>query len=306
MATIIGTASTLGNSRRWPLVALLAILLGGCAEAFFTLVGSGADARNLREQAGIVFDAEYALKLDVYAPKDAAAAPVVVFFYGGSWVEGHRRWYRYVGQALANHGVIAVIPDYRKYPDVRFPAFMRDAALAVGWARAHATEFGGNAQRLFVMGHSAGGQIAALLACDKRYLTEAGMQPRDLAGMIGIAGAYTFLPFVDAEPEIFGNDARGRYDSQPINFVDGDEPPMLLLQGDDDDEVPADNARAMAERAQAMDGTAQLKIYPGVEHSSIMLAFAREHVTRVPALADALAFIEHPPALPDTSIAQPH
>ena len=299
MATMIGIASALGNSSRVATLALLSILLCGCADAFFTLVGSGTDTRDVREQAGILFDAEHALKLDVYAPKNAAGAPVAVFFYGGSWVDGHRRWYRYVGEALANHGVIAIIPDYRKYPDVRFPAFMRDAAQAIAWARTHAAEYGGDGSRVFAMGHSAGGQIAALLACDKRYLAEVGLQPRDLAGMIGIAGAYAFLPFVAEEPEIFGNDARGRYDSQPINFVDGDEPPMLLLQGDDDDEVPAQNSQAMAERAQAMDGTAILKIYPGVGHSSIMLAFAREHHTSVPTLADTLAFIAHPPAPTD-------
>ena len=107
------------------------------------------------------------------------------------------------------------------------------------------------------------------------------MRPRDLSGMIGVAGAYAFLPFVDNEEEIFGNDAAGRYDSQPINFISGDEPPMLLLQGDDDDEVPLHNAQIMAERAQAMDGTAELKIYPGVGHSSIMLSFARGHASQV-------------------------
>ena len=291
---MIGTGFALGNSQR--IVALaLCLLLGGCADAFFSLVGSGADTRGVVQHSGVEFDGAHQLKLDVYAPRDAHDAPVVVFFYGGSWVDGRRRWYRYVGEALANHGVIAVIPDYRKYPDVHFPLFMHDAANAVGWTRAHAGEFGGDPQRLFVMGHSAGGQIAALLACDRRYLNQVGMQPRDLAGMIGVAGAYAFLPFVDDEPEIFGDDARGRYDSQPINFVDGDEPPMLLLQGTDDDEVTPQNAEAMAERAQAMDGTALLKLYPGVGHSAILLAFAREHVTRVSTLADTLAFIAAPP-----------
>jgi len=291
---MIGTVFALGNSQR--IVALaVCLLLGGCADAFFGLVGSGADTHGIVQQSGVEFDGAHQLKLDVYAPRDAHDAPVVVFFYGGSWVDGRRRWYRYVGEALANHGVIAVIPDYRKYPDVHFPLFMHDAANAVGWTRAHAAEFGGDAQRLFVMGHSAGGQIAALLACDRRYLNQIGMQPRDLAGMIGVAGAYAFLPFVDDEPEIFGDDARGRYDSQPINFVDGDEPPMLLLQGTDDDEVTPQNAEAMAERAQAMDGTALLKLYPGVGHSAILLAFAREHVTRVSTLADTLAFIAAPP-----------
>jgi len=277
-------------------IGACATLLDGCADMFYATIGAIAAEDKIDERAGIEFDAKYKLKMDVYAPSNAAAAPIVVFFYGGSWQDGKRRWYRYVGDALAGHGVIAVIPDYRKYPEVQFPGFMRDAAHAVAWAREHAREFGGDPRRLFVMGHSAGGQIAALLACDKRYLAEVDLAPRDLAGMIGIAGAYAFLPFVEREPEIFGDDAQGRYDSQPINFVDGDEPPMLLLQGTDDDEVPPHNAEAMAERAQAMDGTAHLKLYPGIGHSAILLAFARGHAGHSPALQDTLDFINSTPA----------
>jgi len=269
---MIGTNPALGNLRVWCsaarwLLPLLAVALGGCADLFFKTLGEVGPSQGVNATKGIEFDAAHRLSLDVYAPDHATLAPVVVFFYGGSWEDGKRRWYRYVGDALASNGVVTIIPDYRKYPDVRFPAFMHDAANAVAWARDHAREFGGDPQRLFVMGHSAGGQIAALLAADGRYLDAVGMRPRDLAGMIGVAGAYAFLPFVDDEAKIFGNDATGRYDSQPINFISGDEPPMLLLQGEDDDEVPVRNARVMAERAQAMDGTAELKLYPGVGHS---------------------------------------
>ncbi|HEX6834882.1 MAG TPA: alpha/beta hydrolase [Rudaea sp.] len=301
-----GSGRILGNFRRaasrprWAF-ALLFALLAGCADMFYATVGSFGEAKNVVERRNLTFDAPHALQLDVFAPANAQGAPVVVFFYGGSWEDGKRRWYRYVGNALASNGVVAVIPDYRKFPDVRFPKFMHDAARAVAWAREHAAEFGADPQRLFVMGHSAGGQIAALLAADKRYLADVGMQPRDLAGMIGIAGAYSFLPFVDDEAEIFGDDANGRFDSQPINFIDGDEPPMLLLQGRDDDEVTPNNAEAMAERAQAMDGTAMLKLYPGVGHSSILLSFARGRSSRIPALADTLDFIAHPPQAPAAS-----
>jgi acetyl esterase/lipase len=295
----LSACDALARARLAARVALLAAaaLLAGCADLFYATVGGVGSAPGVHEQRDIEFDAEHRLSLDVYSPGGAAAAPVVVFFYGGSWESGKRRWYKYVGDALARNGVAVVIPDYRKYPDVRFPAFMHDAARAVAWTREHAREFGGDPQRLFVMGHSAGGQIAALLATDASYLAGAGLRPRDLAGMIGLAGAYAFLPFVDDEGRIFGNDARGRFDSQPINFVDGDEPPMLLLQGEDDDEVPPHNAEAMAERAQAMDGTAVLKIYPGVGHSSILLALARGRASQVPTLHDIVAFVSAPPTV---------
>lgn len=291
---MIESARKLGNLL-WPCLASL--LLGGCATLFFAALDKLEFAPGVVEHDHLVFDPVHRLALDAYAPRGAHDAPVVVFFYGGSWSDGKRRWYRYVGDALAAHGVVALLPDYRKFPDVRFPAFMLDAAHAVRYALDHASEFGGDPQRLFVMGHSAGGQIAALLACDARYLAAVGMRPRQLSGMIGIAGAYAFLPFVDDEAQIFGDDARGRHDSQPVNFVDGDEPPMLLLQGGADDDVTPENAQILAERAQAMDGNVRLEIYPGVGHNQIMLALARGRHGGVPTLADVLAFIDGEPAV---------
>jgi len=297
---MIGTAARLGNLRRilraaepcrWALAAMLIATLGGCKDVFFAAINSTESPRNVAVHKNLEFDAANRLDADVYAPANADGAPVVVFFYGGSWESGKRRWYGYVGKTLANNGIVTVIPDYRKYPDVQFPAFVEDAANAVRWAHDHAPEFGGDPQRLYVMGHSAGGHIAALLACDPKYLVAVGMQTRDLAGMIGLAGAYAFLPFVEEEPEIFGASETSQYDSQPINFINGNEPPMLLLQGNDDDEVEPSNAIAMAKKARAAGSSVELKLYPGVGHASILLSLARNHKTNAHTLDDILAFI---------------
>jgi acetyl esterase/lipase len=296
---MIGTAARLGNlhrilragSWRWMAAAALIATLSGCKDVFFAAINSADSPRNIAIHRNIEFDAKNGLALDIYAPAAAQDAPVVVFFYGGSWESGKRRWYGYVGKTLANNGIVTLIPDYRKYPDVQFPVFVEDAANAVRWARDHAPELGGDPSRLYVMGHSAGGQIAALLACDPRYLAAAGMQSSDLAGMIGLAGAYAFLPFVEEEPEIFGASNTSQYDSQPINFVSGSEPPMLLLQGEDDDEVEPSNAISMAEKARAAGSSAELKLYPGIGHASIILSLARNHKTNARTLEDILAFI---------------
>ena len=304
---MIGIAAPLGNSRRvarawrWALAAALVTTLGGCKDVFFAAINSSDSPRNVAVHRNLEFDSSNRLDLDVYAPANAQDAPVIVFIYGGSWESGKRRWYSYVGKTLANNGIVTMIPDYRKYPDVQFPAFVEDAANAMRWARDHAPEFGGDPSRLYVMGHSAGGQIAALLACDPRYLTAAGMQPDQLAGMIGLAGAYAFLPFVDDESDIFGASATSQYDSQPINFVHENEPPLLLLQGKDDDEVEPGNATAMTARARAAGASAELKLYPGVGHASIILSLARNRTTHARTLDDILAFIHTSRGAADTA-----
>ncbi len=115
------------------------------AQIYYATFGSADSAHNLNIRHGIVFDAAHKISLDIYAPHDAVNAPVVVFFYGGSWEGGRRRWYHYVGEALASNGVVAVVPDYRKYPDITFPEFMDDATRYLKWAfrRASRPKFGG-------------------------------------------------------------------------------------------------------------------------------------------------------------------
>jgi acetyl esterase/lipase len=232
--------------------------------------------------------------LDVYAPRETAnPTPVVVFFYGGNWDSGTKAMYRFVGAVLAARGVLTVIPDYRLYPQVRFPDFIYDAAGAIAWTRANAARFGGDPHRLFLMGHSAGAQIATLVALDSTYLRSVDLSPRrDVCGVIGLAGPYDFLPLHDAELQvIFGPEAE-RPRSQPINYVSPQAPPMLLLAGRDDDTVDPGNTLRLAARLRAVDASVQDALYPGVGHKALIAAFARPLGFLAPAREAVLRFVE--------------
>ncbi len=214
-------------------------------------------------------------KLDIYLPDTVDAdTPVVVFFYGGGWNSGSRDGYLFVGQSLATTGMIVVIPDYRLYPEVVFPAFVEDAAKAVAFTRARIARPDGSTPPLFLAGHSAGAQIAALLNLDAHYLRDAGLPASAIAGMIGLSGPYDFLPL---EEEIYRKTfpEAVRAASQPIAFVDGDEPPMLLLAGDADQTVRPANTTRLAAAIEAKGGSVETKIYPGIRHIDTLAALAR-------------------------------
>lgn len=269
------------------LAALCGLAAGGCQRAALAWANRGVD----QPDASAVYATEHALRLDVYRPAPAAngKAPVVVFFYGGAWNSGQREDYRFVGRRLADAGMLVLIADYRTWPTAGFPEFVHDGARAVAWARANAAAHGGDPRRLFVAGHSAGAQIAALLGTDARYLAAQGMQPRGLAGVIGLSGPYDFDITGDLVP-IFGPRAQWPQ-AQPLAFVDGDEPPFLLVHGSADARVEARDSVLMAQRLQARGVRATLLMLEGASHSAPLAALYDP--TRDPRVLQAIAaFVE--------------
>jgi acetyl esterase/lipase len=229
--------------------------------------------------------------LDVYSPARRDPAPIVVFFYGGSWDSGAKEMYRFVGGALATRGCVTVIPDYRVYPEVRYPDFLEDCAAAFAWAATHGHAYGG-AGSPFLMGHSAGAYNAAMLTLHTDYLAKVGAPVP--AGMIGLAGPYDFLPLHDAELEqIFGANPTPPA-TQPINHVDGRNPPMLLLAGTKDTDVLPRNTTRLAARIRAAGGPVADRLYPGVDHREIIGAIGQPFRFLAPTLRDSLAFIAAP------------
>lgn len=274
------------------LFLLLACLLGGCHAAYFGTINVGADAP-LVESRSVVYDPERDLALDVYRAQDAPAnAPLILFFYGGTWRYGQREWYRFVGESLADHGFVVMIPDYRTAPDVAFPAFLEDAANAAAFAKANAARYGADPGKLFVAGHSAGGHIAAMLATDAKWLGAVGMQPRDFRALIGIAGPYDFLPIWNPRMLQVFPDREHHELTQPVHFVDGDEPPMLLLRGDLDIIVLARHNERMAAELAAVGVPAEVKTYADVGHSQIVTALARDRSDLAPTLRDVVDYVK--------------
>ncbi|WP_045727251.1 alpha/beta hydrolase [Xanthomonas sp. GPE 39] len=286
---------------RWArhlLIAVSTLLVSACTSVFFAGLNAGSSRHGLNEQRGIVYDPANGLALDVYRPVAAQDAPVVVFFHGGTWKHGTRQQYRWAGEALARHGVVAIVPDYRKYPQVSLDGFMHDAATAVAWSQRHAAEYGGDPRRLVVMGHSAGAQMAALLATDSHWLQSQGLSPRQLCGLVGLAGPYDFLPLTDPDLiAIFGSDPAQQRRSQPVAFVNGDEPPALLLHGDADKTVLPRNSKSLQAALQGVGVPAELKTYSGVSHMGVLLALRKDDPA-LPVMTDSIAFVRRCPARP--------
>ena len=174
-------------------------------------------------------------KLDVYAPADAKNAPVFVWFYGGGLTGGDKSGGGTVAMArsLAGEGFVVVVPDYRLSPKATYPAYILDAAASIGWAHQHIAEYGGNPDRLFVGGHSAGGYLTLIVGMHPDYLKNVGVPLSAIAGLIPVSGQVMTHYTIREERGI------SRYqvtadDCAPVRWVRADLPPMLILSADND------------------------------------------------------------------------
>jgi acetyl esterase/lipase len=246
------------------------------------------DKESIKWQSDMAYGADPRQKLDIYMPREAIGAlPVVLFVHGGSWQEGNKNGYAFAGRALAAQGFMTLVMNYRLHPKDRYPAFIEDVALALRWAADNAKPLGGDPDKIFAMGHSAGGYNIAMAVLDKRY---AAMRPK-LSGVVTLAGPFDFLPLDSpATIKVFG----GLADlpaTQPINHVRADAPPFLLLHGSADKTVFPRNATALDKALREAGASSTLKMYEGLSHVGIILALSKP-LRSTPILADAVAFMK--------------
>jgi acetyl esterase/lipase len=286
-----------GPLRRLVFVALLgAALLGGCAPV--RILNDLVPGDSYRFEGGIAYGEKPRQRLDVYRPladrpPPARGRPLVVFFYGGSWSSGERSEYKFVGEALAARGAVVVIPDYRLSPQSTYPAFVEDGALALEWGLDNASRLGADPGQVYVMGHSAGGYIAAMLALDPRWLDALDSSPGRLAGWIGLAGPYDFLPIGDLKTQVAFDWPNTPLASQPMAHVSADSPRALLLAARKDALVdPRRNTEQMAAHLRAAGVAVQVQEFDGLGHVTLIAAMARPlEWIGGPVLPPLLAFI---------------
>ena len=266
-----------------PLTAINALSPGGASEV----------------TTGLAYDQGARFKLDIYRPANVnSAAPVVVFFYGGNWTTGERADYAFVGRALASRGIVVVIPDYRLYPEVRYPDFLDDSAQAVAWAAKNIARYGGDPNNLFLMGHSAGAYNAAMLALDERWLRKQGLSSKALSGWIGLAGPYDFLPVENPTARPVFHFPNTPADSQPVNHLDGGALPALLIAASKDSLVnPVRNTGGLANRLRARGVPVKEIYYDGVSHTTLVASIAAPLRSLAPTLDAIDQFVRSKSAL---------
>jgi len=281
-------------SRRRALAGLAAMAVAGCSRVAFLAANVPAAFGAHRRRPNIPYGNDPQQRLDVYVPnlKSVEPRPLVVFWHGGRWSSGDKADYRFVGAALAELGYVAMLPNYRHYPNVKMAGFMDDAARASLWAAANAGEFGASADRLYLMGHSAGAHLAALVTLDRSYFAAAGHPELPVAGVIGLSGPYDFLPLREADVQDMFGPPPNYPASQPINFVRPDAPPMLLVHGLKDEIVRPKNSRNLAAALESHGVPVTLKLYPNLAHADTVAALSIPARGRAPTFADIAAFVK--------------
>ena len=285
-----GTVGRHGILARIGVFALL-LWVAGCRSSEFLLANAPTVFDKIDRHEDLPYGQDPRQRLDIYAPPHAVNRPVVIFWYGGSWTQGSKADYRFVGTTLAEHGFVAVLPDYRLYPQAAFPAFDEDGARAVAWVEQRAQEFGGDPRHIVLMGHSAGAHTAAFLALNHAFLSKFGADPRAIVGWVGLSGTYALVPDTDTLRAAFPPPYTEK-DWQPIRFVDAHAPPTLLLHGLDDKEVLPDEAIELRDALVRDHVRVELHLYPHRGHPDTVASFAPLTRWRTSAVEDTVKFID--------------
>ncbi len=274
------------------------LLVGGLAYHFaalriFNFVVS-RDQGVVLVAADVAYGSHPRQMLEVFAPSQATGPlPVLIFVHGGSWDSGRAQDYEFVARAFAARGYLVFLPGYRFVSDAPFPSFVEDVATVVNVASHVAANYGGDGQRIFLVGHSAGGYNILQAVLDRSYFEKAGVQPGTVRAVATLAAPADFLPLDSPKTIAAFSAVQPLADTQPINFARADAPPVLLLHGSADTTVYPRNSASLYQKLKLFGADVRYREYSGVSHVMIMLAIAKPLRDRAPTLEDILTFFDH-------------
>lgn len=225
-------------------------------------------------------------KLYIYHSEDApedALQPVLLFFHGGGWSDGDPASYGFIGRNFAPKGFVVVNVGYRLLPEGKYPAMLADGAAALRWTTQNIAKYGGDPERIYLMGHSAGAYNAVMLGLDRRWTRRLGLPDDTIDGVIGLAGPYDFLPLDGGNKEEAFGEAKPIAATQPMRFAREDAPPILLATGFYDETVERENSRVLYNALGAKGARARHVVFNDMGHAGILMTLARpfDNDTRV-------------------------
>lgn len=271
------------------LYVLFTFLSASCAKTGLHVINNFAKSGQFEIHQDINYGNQ---KLNIYIPKDKTITATMIYFYGGCWGQCSsydKDDYLFVAETLTKQGYAVVIPDYRKYPQFKFGEIIKDAQAATLWTLENKEKYGIKTDNIFLMGHSAGAHMAAMLVDDEELLGENLSQ---INGFIGMAGPYDFYPFSDDYLYELFDKENEYYASQPIHFVNGNEPPHLLLQGKNDKKVFVHNAVNLAAKLKQFGVEYELLIFDKMSHAKIIINLAKPFKNKADVLPHIIEFVK--------------
>lgn len=217
------------------LVLVLALSTFGCA---FKSVQRSKNISYMEANSALSLPEK---QLNVFAPKKAKDLSVLIFVHGGSWNSGRKEIYNFMGNRLARRGVVTVIIDYPLAPMYKLPAMEQATILAVKWVQESIADFGGDPENIYISGHSAGGHLAALASIKDEPWEKIGIENPLKGAILNDPAGLDWYWFLTERKEKYN--AEDNYDAftsdptvwkefSPIYFLDGNEIPMLLMEGE--------------------------------------------------------------------------
>ncbi|MEO1658771.1 MAG: alpha/beta hydrolase [Pseudomonadota bacterium] len=274
-------------------VGLATLVLASCSGPQLLNVATPSLRGEWEREKDIAYGDLERQKLDVYTPTSDGPHPVLIFVHGGSWYYGNKDDYPWLGRRFASEGYVTAVINYRLSPEFGYDEFVADTAKAVAFVHDNAADWGGDPDRLFLSGHSAGAYNAVQVALAPEFLEAEGKSTDIIDAVAGIAGPYSFLPLdSDTTRDAFGK-AKDLEATQPVNRLSADAPDMIFLHGDDDDVVRPKNSTEMARLLTELGVRSESVIYEGTDHIEIIVAVGL--VSRGTIVADITEFFENTP-----------